>query len=78
VVVHALDSLGFEFCPDQRRQQQRREDRYDGDDYQQFDQGETWGGRPAPASFGPSEETEVVHFESLQGNAASGSNRSLS
>jgi len=55
-VVHAVDALSLLFGPGQGGQQERRQDGNDGDDHQQFDQGETRAGRPAAISFGPSEE----------------------
>jgi hypothetical protein len=41
VVAHALDALGLEFGAGQCGEQQRSEDRDNGDDYQQLDQRET-------------------------------------
>ena len=43
VIVHALDAIGLELGLAQRGQQQRRENRDDGNDHEQFYQRKTGG-----------------------------------
>jgi hypothetical protein len=81
-VVDASDRLSLLFGLGQRRQQQRREDRDDGNDHEQFDQCETQSRRPTVGSFAPAEEpgcparragkrwTRIVHIDCSPSSAA--------
>ena len=46
-VVHALDGLASDFCLGKSGQQHRRQDRNDGNDDEQFDQGKSAIEKPA-------------------------------
>jgi hypothetical protein len=46
-IVRAVNALGFSLCHRQRGQEQGRQDGNDGDDDQQFNQGETMNAKQA-------------------------------